>query len=79
MGSVDARLSVGGFVSGLPHNRRRPELSVLVGFHSANGWSQVGMLAIGTKALDTNVIGKMTVPDKVLSGWRKMVTAPSTG
>src|SRR6188472_1501073 len=61
IGSVDARLSVGGFVSGLPHRRRRLELRVLVGFHSANGWSQVGMPAMGTKALEMNVIGKMTV------------------
>src|SRR6187397_1872403 len=61
IGSVDARLSVGGLVSGLPHRRRKLELSVLVGFYSENGWSQVGMLAIGTKAHDTNVIGKMTV------------------
>src|SRR6478735_4726989 len=61
IGSVDARLSVGGFVSGLPHRRRRLELSVLVGFHSANGLSHVGMPAIGTKALEMNVIGKMTV------------------
>ena len=36
-------------------------MSVLIGFHSANGWSQVGRAASGTKAVETNVIGKSTV------------------
>ena len=61
MGSVDARLEPVAYGFGFPQICRRLELSVLVGFHSANGWSQVGMPAIGTNALDTNVIGKMTV------------------
>src|SRR6478735_2809652 len=61
-GSVEARL-VPGYGSGLPHSRRRLEVSVLVGFHSANGWSQVGRLWSGTKTFETNVIGKMTVND----------------
>ena len=61
IGSVDARLLPGGFVSGLPHSVVGSSVSVLVGFHSANGWSQSGMLRIGTNAFETNVIGKMTV------------------
>ena len=61
MGSVDARLEPVAYGFGLPQICRRLALSVLVGFHSAKGWSQDGMPAIGTNALDTNVIGKMTV------------------
>src|SRR5258707_773204 len=86
IGSVDARLSVGGFVSGLPHRRRRLVLSVLVGFHSANGWSQVGMPAIGTNPLDTNGIGKMTalwmsshMPMAVVAAAKTMVCAKMPG
>ena len=41
-------------------------VSVLVGFHSAIGWSQVGSVSSGTKTFETNVIGKMTVNDDLL-------------
>ena len=60
IGSVVARLpDVAGF--GLPHSSRRPAVSVEVGFHSANGWSQVGRVWSGTKTFEMNVIGKRTV------------------
>ena len=33
----------------------------MVGFHSANGWSQPGSASSGTNTFEMNVIGKMTV------------------
>src|SRR5262245_5814821 len=40
---------------------RSDEVSVLVGFHSANGCSHSGSVAVATNAFDTNVIGNSTV------------------
>src|SRR5258705_11019289 len=48
---------------GLPQSIRSEEVRVLIGFHSANGWSQVGRLASGTNAFETKVIGKITMND----------------
>src|SRR3954454_14705871 len=46
---------------GFPNSCRQAEVIELIGFHSANGWRNAGMVAIGTKALDTNDSGKMTM------------------
>src|SRR5207344_2554657 len=60
IGSVVARLDPPlGF--GLPQSSRSEFVSVLVGFHSATGWSQVGSVASGTNAVEMNVIGNSTV------------------
>src|SRR6476620_7669636 len=62
IGSVEASDDPGnGF--GLPQSMRSDEVRVLIGFHSAKGWSQVGRLASGTNAFETNVIGKITMND----------------
>src|SRR6187401_2155645 len=59
-GFCDGKLSVAyGF--GLPHRLRRAPVSVLVGFHSATGWSHVGRVSMGTNTLEMKVIGKRTV------------------
>src|SRR5436190_1858216 len=46
---------------GLPNSWRQAEVMTLIGFHSVNGWSHVGIVAMGTNALDTNDSGKMTM------------------
>jgi hypothetical protein len=56
-GSVDARLSEIGAL-GLPHSSRSAAVSVLVGFHSATGWSHDGSVLPGTNTLEMNVIGR---------------------
>src|SRR3954454_21233158 len=52
---------VPGWPTGLPKSSRSEWVSVLTGFHSANGCSQPGSDSSGTKAFDTKVIGKIVV------------------
>jgi hypothetical protein len=43
---------------GLPNSYRQATASEDIGFHSATGCSQPGMLCVGTNALEMNVIGR---------------------
>src|SRR5215203_2878907 len=47
--------------TGLPNNSRSDWVSVLTGFHSANGCNHPGSESSGTNALDRKVIGKIVV------------------
>ena len=59
-GSVEARLlETGGL--GLPHSSRSDAVSVLVGFHSATGWSHDGSVDVATKTFEMKVMGNRTV------------------
>src|SRR6476660_5288909 len=60
-GSCVARLvdGFGGF--GFPQSSRSDAVSVLVGFHSATGWSHDGSVDVATNTFEMNVSGNRTV------------------